>query len=360
MIPYIILLLVVIASLFLPRKQQGVAYVIILLIMLFLGYFRADTVGTDVLFSHEPSFKDASYSDYYMPNVFGFEPGFMFIMAAWKDLISKEYMPFFGLCFVFTTLSIFWFYKRNSINPIFTVFLYILYCLFFNSMNLIRQFFCISIILFAVDYYLKKGKIGVYIPIVLVCSVLLHISSLMFLLVPLIDKIRLKNSLLIKMFLTLVFFISLLSFYFRDFVISRFELLAEYEALSKIESYTSGSNMDDTTNNVTAIMESLFCLILIWMSDKGRYISFFLKSFLFGCILYNVLSCFSVHTWRIGLPYLLVGLTSVSDIWGKTKGIKGLLVRSSIILFFAGYFVRLAIIGEVAGVFPYESRLSFF
>ena len=114
MIPYLLLVLVIIVSLLFSRKQQKIAYVFILLIMLFLGFFRADSVGTDVLFSHAPNFDVASYNDLEGVSEFGFEPGFMFLMACWKDFISNNYMQFFGVCFIFTTISFFSFFKKYS------------------------------------------------------------------------------------------------------------------------------------------------------------------------------------------------------------------------------------------------------
>lgn len=360
MIPYLLLVLVIIVSLLFSRKQQKIAYVFILLIMLFLGFFRADSVGTDVLFSHAPNFDVASYNDLEGVSEFGFEPGFMFLMACWKDFISNNYMQFFGVCFIFTTISFFSFFKKYSSFPLFTVLIYILFCLFYNSMNMIRQFFCVAILFVALDFYFRYRLFWVYTLVVIICSLLFHVASLTFLIVPFLDKVSLKHKTCDKLILSIIVLFSLLSFYYRDFVISRFEILAQIELLAKFESYVSGSNMNDETNNVTAIIQSFFCLIIIWSYKIKKKTDLYYLSFIIGCVSYNILSCFSTHTWRIGLPFILLGLIAITDLWTINKKNRGrFIVKPAIIVFYFVYFINSSL-KEIAGVFPYISRIELF
>lgn len=102
-------------------------------------------------------------------------------------------------------LGYFFFIKKNSEAPIFSVFLFMSLGYFGNSMNVIRQQLAMSIIFFA-WHYLNKNKIIIPVCLIIAAS-LFHNTALIFLLAIFIRKVKVN-----KISLSVLFFITVIGY----------------------------------------------------------------------------------------------------------------------------------------------------
>ena len=200
--------------------------VYLIAIVLIIG-LRKHTVGADT---------EAYIRDYY--NVF-LEKGtsrvanFEIVLKAIGylcSLVSKEYNFFLIICSFLTTALFFNFILKNSKDPILSLVIF-LGMFFIQSMNLMREWLAISFLVNAYTYYKeKKYKISI---IFMLLAFFTHITSVAFLIIPFLFKIKNK-----KIMIFIVFAGCLLFYILRNTILSSIVSL-----VPKFYVYIYGSDM---------------------------------------------------------------------------------------------------------------------
>lgn len=357
MLPYILLISFILISLLLNKKRDNISFVIIAIYILFLGYFRAETVGTDILFSYKENFKYTTFNVSSWNARTLFEPGFNYLIAFWKKYISRDLMTFIGFTFVVFSIPFFIFIKKYSYRPNLTLLIFVLWGYFFTSMNIMRQFFCIGLIFIGLTYLLAKKKYLLYCFYTIICSALFHSSGFILLLLPFFDKFSITLTKRNKMILTSLLLFSYIAFFFKEFIMNTLSSLLYLISLVKFKSYTEGSDFYEGIG-ITALFQMIFCILFIWLSNNKKSNMYYL-SYIAGCIIYNLLSCFSKTTGRVGINLILIGLIAITGTWYMhNSNKKRNMYRLALIVYSIVYFTYAIIIKNYNECVPYILRLN--
>lgn len=323
--------------------------------MLFLGYFRDKTVGTDVMFSYIPNFSNTTMNVNSWNYFTNFEPGFNYLIALWKEYISKEPMSFFGLIFLFFSIPYFYYLKKYCMNPFLGLLLFFLLGYYFRSMNIMRQFFCLGFIIPSLVKYIEKGKTIQFLLVVIICSYLFHHSCFIFLILPIINRFTLINNVKWKIVFIILLCVSYLSFLFREGIVSVFLPISILLNNEKLEFYLLRADLE--IGGITALMQTLFCVFMLLYYNDKKFNIFFIM-YIFGCITFNMFSCFSDTAGRIGQNLMIAGVPVMANMCYSNKINNRMIVyKLGLSIYVIVYFVVTSIIKNYNECIPYASRL---
>lgn len=122
--------------------------------------------------------------------------------------LGMNYRLFFVLCSLFELAIMFWFVKKNSVNPPIVFGLFLIYP-FFIYFQYIRNILAFAFVLIALDALINKSNkyIFKYIILIAIASTI-HFSSLFFLIYLLINFFKKKTTIIIVMFMAVLFYFS--------------------------------------------------------------------------------------------------------------------------------------------------------
>lgn len=283
-----------------PQKKWQYILALFLFLFLFIVSSFRDDVGTD-------------YSGYkYLIEYYistgeyqkKFEPGFE-VITILVSSISNNSRPFFVITSFLILLFTFLSFYRYSRSLVLSIFLYISTYYYFNSLNGIRQFLAMSLILFFSTKFIVEKKLFKYILSIVFAS-MFHTSALIML--PayfLYKKLSLSNILFLLALIPIFFLVY-------DYIISFiFKVLPFYQGYSD---YTSGS-----ANLYILIQLAFIALVLLayksrdtWSDVEILSLNFTLLSFFFFILSYKNILFFRVAMYfGIYLMILVpVGLNS--------------------------------------------------
>lgn len=169
MIEFFVFSIVILASsLIKPQKQKYILFCFAFILFLLLG-FRAESVGTDTI--NYKAYFDIIKSGYKL----SVEIGWIYLNEA-VIVCGGNFNSLLILVAALTIIPIIIIIKKNSVNPLFSLFLYYTLYIYFYSFNISRQTLALSIVFIAI-IFLIKNKIIWFVILVLFSS-LFHISSL--------------------------------------------------------------------------------------------------------------------------------------------------------------------------------------
>ncbi len=273
------------------------------------------------------------------------EPGFLFV-AKQLMLITHDARFVVGFYSFFTVLFILirlWTLRKNR-SYSFMLLVYL--CLYFPlSLNIMRQFFAISIV-FLSTILLEKKRFVIYLFFILLAS-LFHLSALFGLLILIVylivnEKTKERRKALIISSLVIIPIIIFVG----SLVFGRY--------LSK---YMQTSTFNFGLMNVAKLLlVALFLLInfkLIKKSAFSKEIEFVVVVYVFGTVLTS-LGYFFAFADRVGLYCMLFEIPFVSFVsMGKNFGKSSLLFKCAYLLICV-YTFSLELINNGNGLFPYS------
>lgn len=106
-------------------------------------------------------------------------------------LISNDAQIYFFVTSVFFVAAIFVVIRFGSPYPALSVLLFFITYKYFAAMNAVRQFVAISFLMIALLFWLKSSRRYLFYPFVAIAT-LFHYSSLVFLVVPILSRIKLS------------------------------------------------------------------------------------------------------------------------------------------------------------------------
>ncbi|MHA7966131.1 EpsG family protein [Paenibacillus sp. CAU 1782] len=342
-----------------PKIKKSVLWVIILLTPLFiLSAFRAPSVGNDSL-TYYNSYFIVINEDLFSKSVSSMEIGYV-ILSRLFGLIGFEYIHLQVLitCFIFIVLAVS-IYKYSK-NVAFSVYIFITSRMFFDIMNISRQYISIAILMLSVSY-IKEKKFIKFFLLVLLAS-LFHISALVFLISYPISNITYK-----KGNVTLILLIGIVASVMFDEIVRMFtNLNPKYLVYLHSEYFNSQGNIAIYFNLL--IYLSIFFAALItgyrkyvyrdnntilanhYMDEQKIWFSFCLIAVICGLAGLN-----APLVSRISIYFTAFYIFAIPNIVSGLKGKVEKLVLFSVISigFFLNYYITMLYRPEWNRVYPY-------
>lgn len=314
------------------KSDSKWAILISFCVLFVLAAFRAESVGTDVgrvyfwQFIHHREARSFEYGWYYFRELVALTGSYRLLLVATSAMV---------LCPVFYVAS------RNKAHALWIVLLFVLLYDYCYSLNAIRQYISISIV-FLGSLYLKSRFDWRFYAFVLIAS-LFHVSALVMLILPLLDRLKLKEWHVIAALL-----IAYVVGYFNNMEFMR-GMLAKYN-YGYIQ-YFGEEYMRDISFSLNRLLLNVLVIVLFILTNKN---SLWLKVFATGVLILDLFPMFP-DVCRIAKYFLIFqillypALEFKKDITQETR----MIVRAGVWLYALFLFFYL-LSANVGGVVPYS------
>ncbi len=252
--------------------------VIFVLFIFYLFYILKKPDIKDDLFRYLSAYKQIS-SAKSIHSVFStfilWEKGFIVYNYILGSINSNRF--FFLLINSIFFITIFSTYITSySKYPFYSLFIFIFFTFFFNSTNLLRQYLALCNTLIAFYFYKEKKNTIIFFFFYIV-AISFHISSIFFIIVPVLDKIRLSKRVFIC-----YFFVLFLSILFGSYMIPLLTML-----LPKYKSYLMDSTFGIQNKiKLGVLFELSYLFYFIYKSiHLKKYDELILKLMMFAAII---------------------------------------------------------------------------
>lgn len=358
---YIIIIFVLLLSLCFPKKYDNKIVFPLSVFLCLVAVFRGKSVGTDILIYNNNFFHTTL--DVSTWSKFGdtFEPGFSFLMGLYRELISKtDYLTFYGLIFLVFFLGFLYYVRINDYPIKLSVLFFVLLGFYPMSFNYMRQFFAIGLFLFASAKLIKDKRYLWLFLIILCIGFFFHRSSLILLgFIPLLFLSEKGVAINKKWYILLVvasFLIILVKQQFIDMVMNANFVLNLFS--SNEDRYLNYIEMNSDMGYLTSLMQSLFCIFVICITPKNMLSRFEFLGYLFGVIIYNIVSIISGVAVRFPIAYLLFSTMFFSLLWYRLQSKKAIIFKSTVIIYSLVYFIYNFLVLNKGEIVPYVSRFD--
>lgn len=222
MIIYVILLSIIIFESIICYKsknenKQKIYLIIIGILLILVSGLRDKNIGVDTA-SYVNFFQNVSNLDNSQLNSIYYEKGFI-LFNKFLVLFSNHYSILLVISTLIIIIPILLFIKENSNSIWMSVYLFVTLTFYYNSMNIMRQYIAIGLILLSYSY-VKKRKIIPFVFLVFL-SASFHTTALVFLIVYFIPLIKLSyrklNYLILFTLIIYLFFPYFLKVFFNYF-----------------------------------------------------------------------------------------------------------------------------------------------
>ena len=349
---YILMFVFSIAMLFIAKKfeqnkiiKMG-AYILAGLSFFVVSAIRYD-VGTDYFYTYAPRYISLGQGLEISKIEFGYA-----LIEKVCLLITKDYAILFAVTSAIIIGLTFYTIYRESPYPILSVTIYFLMGFFFHSMNIMREYLAISILLFSYKFLVDKQYLKF-----IICGIIaffLHSSSLIFIVAFLLcdrEVFDLKRTIIVSIVL-LIF-----GKYIWHYVV---ELIVNH---TRFAVYI-GSKFDKSKLRLfDIIINSILYLIMYYLykncKNVGRKENFYLNmqacSLFFMTLAATMYLLFRLSFYFgifsiIGIPYLL----NKSDIDTKKK----IIIIAILVASLCTYITKMNVIGNTDEVKPYKTILT--
>lgn len=338
---YIYIYILFIIGLFFMNRNRYLYAVLLGTILLFLGIFRAETVGTDISPNIGPYHGNWILSNWnpsswnkFTPFEFGFNLYMVFLKSIWPN-----YHFFYGTTFLLSFCGISYFFKKHSKDIYLSTFILYTFFIYCTMFNIVRQMFATSISLIILHLFLsRKIKKFFYIIIIIIVSLLFHKSNMIFVIIPFLKKLSEinVNKLLIYLLCVLSFILFINTSFLTPYILNYSFLLGERYA-----NYVEWGQEAQISFSTLETLLYLSIVIITTFFHKGNRFSilfwFFVIITLCRGAFINILFIFS----RIFVYASIIFSIVVADVYksysnNKTKQILYLIlitITSSIIFF---------------------------
>ncbi len=335
----------------LDGKNIRVQYLAVFIIV-FIAAFRGEHVGTDTVnYLEWASQFDTSLVDVLSP-IFSLDSlssrAYEFFFNLTLYVIKFVGLPAITLQFVLvivTTLVLYVTFKKMSVNPVASFFLYVFMGVFFFSLNGARQMCAISFLLLSFSFIGKN--LFKYLTCV-IAAVGIHFSSILFLPLFFIDKITITKKVAVIAILGSI----ILGFYgfssMQNWAMDFFMEPTFYSSYDETISDTSNFSLNGLIMRFLRI--GLIVLIILWSKEENKTV---FNIFVLGIILENLTINFPGVLHRILLPLIDISLIYYVNVYFSLK--KNYKSQLLFITFFlhTGYLFYYDLRIGSAGILPY-------
>ncbi len=349
---YLLLLFFIILFVISGGKNKYV-FVLLMLVMTFMGVFRGLYVGTD----------HASWADdFYRINSFessishNFEIGYMVLILLFKNF-SNDWLWFSGLTFLMPMIGTHFFIKQYKINYGWALFIFYVFGIYFTAYNAMRQYMAICSIV-AFTFLLKEKRYLLFALITLTISFLLHKSTvIILLLIPIYYFSQWMDNHIRKLSLYLLIILSYLLSYV-DFYFVIYPIVRILEVFGMTEDYEAYVTLGVQANtNLFSSALTLFGLCLLYFDNNRNKCAEKYVMVLF-VVLYNIFNLLSTYGTRVAFPFEFYLIAYVPIVLKYLKGTRNemLLIITTLVYGLGIFFAKYSIL-NISEVNPYENWL---
>ena len=337
MVIYIIVLTLILVATY-AKEQEGWNRIVVFFLC-FLGLFRSESVGKDVpgyLVNIHYTTWNSNTWNYYT----NFEDGYNILIALWNSLFDAP-MIFLGLCNVVFVLSVNNFAKKNTENPnLFLLFLYLL-GLYFQSYNIMRQYFALALILLSFAYIDIEKPTTIQKTILLISilivgyffhnSIFVFVVLFVYYLLP--HKFITKKAYYVILLFSMFFFLSknaivYLEPYMPSFILNEKTTIYMHRALE--------GEIENVYSNYRIILDTIFVIYVVYI-DKNKDVFTFLL--VMSQIVLNIISPLNPLFARVSTNFLCVSIIVLTRIY-KSNILQKNIVYSYCFIIFVNTLIK--------------------
>lgn len=361
---YFFLLIVSYILSFTTKKYKNISFAFLCVLLLFVGFFRSQSVGTDNS-GYCINFQACSMNPLSWSAETEMEPGFSWFMAFFKTYICNDYEIFMGVEFLVFMAGTIFLIKKYSSNCCLSLFFLILLLYYTLSFNMMRQSCAISLSFFLFPLLLNPNKKNFlfYILGILFVSFYVHRSLFVMLLLPFVYRTKLimffnkKKNVYILLLLSMFVF-SFLPFFFSfiDKLGNAFSFLgARYVAYIQT---ASDLDMEGrvTTSFLNVLLKTLLALFVVYVTPPRMHKSPFYICFVLGVVLMNCLSGFNVTFIRLATNFMIYSIVFFPILWNIVEK-KYYIKLNIVVLLISSLFFIHSMRKGYDGVVPYECEI---
>lgn len=353
MTPYILLIFLGLCFVLFPKRADKTTMFLYSALILFIACFRDISIGTDN-YGYYYKLSTLGYDNLKMLMKYGvYEPGMIYLYYYLNSFGAANYVPA-AIQFVILYSGIVFLSKRYSIRPVASIFFFVILGYFFISLNIIRQFTCIGLILFLIPLLErgKKQKIKYFIAVILI-SLSIHKSGLFFL-IPLlivIFKDKFPNNSIPYVF---ILALSLIGSQASNYIAPKIGVLLQF---SEYDSYVTSDGFVNHDNGFRLIMsQSFICIVYLFYTKKKNNLPFLL--YFSGAVMFNILQSFSTAAARITYGFSLFSIIYfVNILYTLPYGFKRTSIYVLTICYYLFYTYTMFLIGNSGEIIPYKFAL---
>lgn len=274
----------------------------------------------------------------------GLEQGFIWLIQL-IQFFTSDYVWMFIIVSFITIYLVFLVIRKESKNPILSVYLYITAGLFFASFNGMRQFLSVSIMFYSIRY-IKERNLFKFI-LCMIPAILFHYSSIFYLFLYFLYGKKYKNRTLLMILITFLLF--------KPIIV---KILLFVVSITKYSGYVGGVFDVDNKSIIQIFVNLLLLVFALFYNRKNikedKDYSFYLMLHLIYTILtfyIGTVPLISRLRWGVGLPLILF----IPEILNREKNRKTRFIFTVIIvlLYFAYFYYTIGVLNYNL-VLPYE------
>ncbi|WP_019391967.1 EpsG family protein [Priestia filamentosa] len=221
---YILLLFIIVLNSFIffkgtNNKNKKIYLIWMFLPVFIISAFRGPFIGNDT-HSYLNLFNSVSHQDflYFTKANIYYEKGFIFLNTIISSITDSSQAILIVTSFI-TIGLIFLFIYRHSANVWLSVYLFITLMFYYNSMNVLRQYLAMAIVLSSLGFVVKRKLVPFLILVILASFI--HTSAIFFIIVYIFPKLKVSYKSLVTISLCSVAFFYFL-FPLIDLITGRF------------------------------------------------------------------------------------------------------------------------------------------
>ena len=358
---YILFFLVYILSNATNKAAKKQIFLIVFSLLTIIGVIRDVSVGNDLHGSYLANWNAATLD----PNTWGvaseMEVGFMCFMAYFKNIID-DYYVFYGVVFILTMIGYAKIFKEYSINPTLSFSFLILFLFYTTPFNAMRQSLALALTYPVIKLLLRDSKkdLFFFVIYVLFVALLFHRTIIIFLILPVVLRIKWINNLLygkkviivLLVSYTLVFASKMLLAYAPEISLVLSILGARYSEYLTV--YLDIES--ETISYYTALLHTLVAIYITIIYKKNKSTDIFYICLICGVIFQNTFGAFSALFMRVGHNLRFFEVILFANMWVLLPYKKNILFKFVILIYGLIFFTN-SLIKNFGEVVPYSSYL---
>lgn len=341
------------------HKTREIAYIIMFLLLLVIGVFRGENVGTDCGI-YNLNFKVATMEPVTWSMYTEFEPGFAWFMAFIKTYVFDNFYFFRGIIFVIFMLGMNYIIKKYCSNELLGLFFCVLLLVFTGAFNIMRQYTALGLFCFAIPLLLADNKkdIVIYEVIVILLTFYIHRSLIVMSILPLFICINDINSFFTnRKYVIILLCISYVFVYFSDILYGFIPFLSSHIAFlgDRYVGYVETSiNAEEQISKYSSLLNTLFAIYIVIICPKDEKKGLFFICYILSLCFSNILGTMSALFIRISTNLALFKIILYTNLWYSIPNVNSKRIFRFAVCVYGLVLFTNALIKNFGSVVPYE------
>jgi len=339
------------------KKTCKNAYVVAFFVLLCIGIFRGENVGTDNGIYYD-NYKVTTMNPITWSAFTEFEPGFAWFMAFVKTHIYNNFYFFRGVIFVIFMLGINYLLKRYSQNVLLGLFFLVLFLCYTGAFNIMRQYTALGLFCFVLPLLANKKNLMFYEILVVFLAFFFHRSIIVMSILPLFIYVQRINMFFTnKKYVIILLCLSYVGVFLSDKLYELIPLLSNHISFlgDRYVGYIATSiDAEEQISRLSSLLNTVFAIYIVLICPKDEKKNIFFICYILSLCFANILGSMSALFIRISSNLALFKIVLYSNMWYSVpqKGL-GRYYRFFVCIYGLILFVN-ALIKNFGSVVPYE------